>query len=201
MMFPFARSSCVSKAKMRLETPSDRHHKRSHSWPPFRIHHDQPKQDIDENPFAFFVSVPETAGAVAEDSLAAGIEEKARARSLSPFLTRRRTVEPDLAALTAESHIAKLKKWILKMEQRYFNHKVPNHIGVPENSPASPLQRSPGSPQLRGRGNIRGSPRTLASRVQGTRSHSAKPRAWREPSEDMWPVPEEQDEVGLGISM
>lgn len=186
---------------MAPKAPSDRHHKRSHSWPPFLLHHVQPKKDINENPFAFFVSVPEGAEAVPDDSLAAGIEETPRARSLSPFLTRRQAREPDLAALTVESHIAKLRKWILRMERRYFNHKLPNHLGVPENSPASPLLRSPGSPQLRGRGNTRGSPRAVASRTRGTRSHSAKPRVWREPSDDMWPVPEEQEEVGLGISM
>lgn len=200
-MFRNALSSSISTAKMTPKASLEHRHKRSHSWPPFRLHHVQPNKNIDENPFAFFVSAPEDAEAVPQDSFAAGIEETPRARSLSPFLTRRRPTEPDLAALTAESNIAKLKKWILKMERRYFNHKLPNHLGVPENSPASPLHHSPGSPQLRGRGNTRGSPRALASRTRGTRSHSAKPRAWREPAEYMWPVPEEQEEVGLGISM
>ena len=201
-MFLNAPSSSKAIVTMTQKASSDSHHKRSHSWPPFRLHHAQPKKTIDENPFAFFVSAPEDGEAVPEDSLAAGIEETPRARSLSPFLTRRKPIEPDLAALTAESHIAKLRKWIVKMERRYMNHKLPNHLSVPENSPASPLQQSPGSPQLRGRGNTRGSPRTLASRTRGTRSHSAKPRVWREPAEYMWSVPEEQEEVvGLGISM
>ena len=191
---------------MTLKAPSGRHHQRSHSWPPFHLHATPQKKSIDDDPFAFFISASDGPVIFPDDSTAAGIEPSPRARSLSPFLSRTHH-EPNLAALTAASRIAKLKKWIIKMERRYLNYKPPSPSGVPQNSPASPLQRSPApplprspaSPQIRGRGNTRGSPRSLASR--GTRSHSARPRVWREPSGDIWTVLEEQEDVGLGISM
>ena len=183
---------------MTPNTQPGRHHKRSHSWPPFRLHTATQKKDIDDNPFAFFISASGGPDTFPDDSLAAGIEQSPRARSLSPFLSRSHHA-PNLAALTAASHIAQLKKWIIKMERRYFNYKPPSPSGVPQNSPASSLQRSPALPQMRGRGNTRGSPRSLASR--GTRSHSARPRVWKEPGGDIWTVLEEQEDVGLGISM
>ena len=183
---------------MTPKAQSGHHHQRSHSWPPFHLYATPHKKNIDDDPFAFFISASNGPVTFPDDSIAAGIEQSARARSLSPFLSRTHH-EPNLAALTAASHIAKLKKWIIKMERRYLNYKPPSSSGVPQNSPASSLQRSPASPQTRGRGNARGSPQSLINR--STRSHSARPRVWKEPSGDIWTVLEEQEDVGLGISM
>ncbi|MCJ1404534.1 hypothetical protein MMC11_007760 [Xylographa trunciseda] len=174
------------------------HHRRSHSWPPFRVHSLERPKDIDENPFAFFITTAGGSDEIPEDSMSAGIEKTPRSRSLSP-LYRHKRQNPDLASLTVPNPFSRLKRWIQKMEKQYFHQGQLSPFEVPQNTPESLLPRSPVSPPSRGRGNIRGSPRSLRS--LDSRSHSGRPRVWREPSEDIWPVVEEHEEVGLGISL
>jgi len=224
-------------------TASKRNHKRSQSWPPLTIKRSrswpslkvqglsrQSKQNIDEDPFLFFISEPENIDSSWNENLSAGIEGISRARPLSPCFTRlqkqpktagssdkapqarplspfrphspffnRRQKDSEFVNPPAAPKTTKLKIWIQKMETRYRPKKRPVDITVPKNSPATPRPDSPASPQIRGRGNIRGSPRALASRSRGTRSHSERPRAWREPGEDIWTLSEEQEDLGLGI--
>lgn len=174
------------------------HHRRSHSWPPFRVHALHFSKSIDENPFAFFISTSDSVDDVSEESMSAGIEQMPRSRSLSPLHIHRNR-DPDLTSLTAPSPFLKLKKWIQRMERQYFHRGLLSPTEVPQNTPLSPLQRSPVSPQSRGRGNFRGSPKSPKS--PNSRSHSGRPRVWREPSEGIWPVVEEQEDIGLGISL
>ncbi|MCJ1421839.1 hypothetical protein MMC32_008206 [Xylographa parallela] len=174
------------------------HHRRSHSWPPFRVHSLERPKDIDENPFAFFITATRDSNEIPEDPMSAGIEKTPRSRSLSPLRLRVKH-NPDLASLTVPNPFSRLKRWIQKMEKQYFHQGQLSPLEVPQNTPVSLLPRSPISTPSRGRGNIRGSPRSLRS--PDSRSHSGRPRVWREPSEDIWPVVEEQEEIGLGISL
>ena len=172
-------------------------HKRRHSWPAFKVHvfHHPPK-DINENPFVFFLSAPDEPDEVLDD-ITAGIENVPRSRSLSPLLLPTHG-EERLFMSTESTSLAKLKKWIARMERRYFHH---THL-LPPQEPVTPLllapPSSPGSPQSRGRSHSRGN--LNGSRDTAIRSHSGKPRVWREPSEDIWPVLEEHEDLGLGIS-
>lgn len=184
-----------------------RHHNRRHSWPPLRLQVFKPNPVIDENPFAFFISAPEEDLDTFTDD--AGIENTPpRSRSLSPF--HRHTSNPSSPVVSAASTnpLIRLKRWIERMERRYF-HRQPASPDSPSTSPdvrrlsptqPVPIPNSPGSLDLRGRESYRLSP--PGSRQGAVRSHSGRPRVWRGPSQDIWPVMEEQElEMGLGISI
>ena len=88
------------------------------------------------------------------------------------------------------------------MELRCF-HRSPRAIERPELSPDPP--KPPAIPLIsasslgRGRKDIRtGS----SNRVRpDARSKPRRPRVWREPSEGLWSVAEEKEEIGLGITV
>ena len=174
----------------------DDHDTRRHSWPPFPVHIFRHSHDIDENPFEFFISAPENIDI--EDDLRAGIDEAPHAPSLSPFHFRIKSPSSPVLEHT-KSPIVKLKRWIERMERRYRHRPV---MVEPASSPTvpEPASNQPDVTSVRGRQNSRLSPPDGARR--SIRSHSARPRVWIRPGEDIWPVlEEEQDEVGLGISM
>ena len=85
------------------------------------------------------------------------------------------------------------------MELRCFR-RSPSSVEqlVPSPDPPELLQLARTvSPPLRGRRNVRIS---SSNRVTpNTRSRPRRPRVWREPSKDIWPVAEEGEEIGLGI--
>ena len=176
-----------------------RHHKRRHSWPPLHTHSPKHAHAIDENPFEFFISAPGSIGADVEDDLTAGINATPRSRSLSPSRLHHLATSPLLESVS--SPIARLKRWIERMEQRYIHHRQSPITTEPNISPKlSTLEpTSPKAPAPRGRRENRLSPKSGMRR--GVRSHSGRPRIWIEPGEDIWPVAEEQEDVGLGISL
>ena len=172
--------------------------KKRHSWPPLR----KPRAfyvdaTIDQDPFAYFISPAEDRDVFFNDDLSAGIDEHKRSRSESPG---HRSAYVSLAvASAASSPTAKLKKWIERMELRCF-HRSPSVIQRPMQSPDPPQPpafRTTVSPPLRGRRNMRSSSSNRSR--HSTRSHSRRPRVWQEPSEEIYPVPEEGEDVGLGI--
>lgn len=55
------------------------------------------------------------------------------------------------------------------------------------------------SPPLRGRRPTRSNRRRYGDKA--VRGHSQRARVWKAPDEDIWPVPEEQEDVGLGIKL
>lgn len=155
-------------------------------------------ESIDADPFAYFVSPSE------ERLFDAGISNEPRSHSLPPF--HRRTRVPLLISTNAKSPTARLKKWIERMETLYF-HRTTTDIPtstielVEPRQPASVPQIQPiaipRSPPVRGRGHARS---TSNQRVAANgRTPPRRPRVWREPSCDIWPVAEESEEVGLGI--
>ena len=171
--------------------------RKRHSWPsshPSRTTHFH--ENIDFDPFAFFIS-PASEQDQDINNLSAGIELGKRSKSLSPTLHREKTV---LSALTAvPSPTVKLKRWIERMELLCFR-RSPRMSERPVPSPdtlAFPEFVIPRSPPCRGRRNVRtGS----VHRVTSNRWDIARRRrVWREPSEQIWPVVEEGEDVGLGI--
>lgn len=177
-----------------------RHLRKRHSWPP--ICKDTAmfaNESIDADPFAYFVSSSE------ERLFDAGISNKARSHSLPPFHRRHRV--PLSISTNRKSPTARLKKWIEKMETLYFHRTTPDKPTpiielVEARQPASVPQLQPidvpRSPPVRGRGQARS---TSNQRVGANgRTPPRRPRVWREPSCDIWPVAEESEEVGLGIT-
>ena len=172
--------------------------RKRHSWPPLR----KPRafyldETIDRDPFAYFISPAEDRDIFLNDQLAAGINDSKRSRSFSP--AHRGAYSSSAAAWAAVSPTARLKKWIERMELRCF-HRSPSATPNPMPSPDPPklLEISHTvSPPLRGRRDVRSNSSHRVRR--NTRSHPRRPRAWREPSRDIWPVPEEGEDVGLGI--
>ena len=169
-----------------------------HSWPPLR----KPRafycdEAIDQDPFAYFISPADERDVFVNSHLAADIDKKKRPRSLSPF--RRNSFTIISAATAAASPTAKLKRWIERMELRCF-WRSPSSIEqlVPSPDPHKlPEIARTISPPLRGRRNVRIS---SSHRVTpSTRSRPRRPRVWREPGKDIWPVAEEGEEIGLGI--
>ena len=199
------------------------HHQRNHSWPPFRLHIPH-RKSIDEDPFSFFISSDSDSAGSIIDHMDADIETSIRSRSHSPQMLHNRAKL--LASPTGKS-IVKLKKWVEKMEVRYFHlkrphpsaasnepSKVPDIVvsdaDTPEPNlkrPASPTELEmieeaipiPFSPPLRGRRSRRSSRRPYGNIM--VRGHSKRARVWTEPSDNIWPVMEEDEEIGLGISL
>ncbi|KAL2047386.1 hypothetical protein N7G274_001407 [Stereocaulon virgatum] len=174
--------------------------RKRHSWPPLR----KPRsfyinESIDEDPFSYFISPAEDRDVFINSHLTAGINDKRRSRSLSP--AKHKTITSLAAAAAASSPTAKLKRWIERMELRCFRRSS----AMCERPMPSPNPQQPPeivqtvSPPVRGRRDIRSSSRQRVN--HNMRSHSRRPRVWREPSKDIWPVAEEGDGIGLGISV
>ena len=176
--------------------------RKRHSWPPLR----KPRafyfdESIDQDPFSYFISPAEDRNVFVNSHLTADIDSKRRSRSFSP--SNRDSFTIIVAADAASrSPTAKLKEWIDRMELRYF-HRTPKASEKPT-STSSPSLPNPleivqkDSPPVRGRNDFR-----IGSRQRvgyDGRSKPRRPRVWREPSENIWPVSEEgEDEIGLGI--
>ena len=184
---------------------------RRHSWPPFK-----PLQttfgggeQIDDNPFAFFISPSEDQDAFVESDLTAGITQQPRTRSLSPF-----RCQPHNSPLSAPPEwrpLAILRRLIRRLEARRYSTRRELSPSQPQTRAAPPLglhlqpgpsPTSPPSPQVsprtRGRRDLPSS--VGSSQTRQVRSHSGRPRIWREPGEDLWPLAEEGEDVGLGIT-
>jgi len=169
------------------------HHSR-HSWPPYetpakhpRAGNDRKSEDlsIDENPFSFFISPPAADERESdEDYFSAGIDSKPTPHS--PF-SRSRMNESSVTE-GAKSPAAVLRRWIKYMEARhpYLSHR--RQVEGPPSKPVVPFIVPSDDSTERGREADR-STETIRGRKQ-VRSHSGRPRSWREPSADLWPVSE-----------
>ena len=162
-----------------------------HSWPSLG----EPRsfaadKKIDDDPFAYFISPTEDRDVFFEADLAAGIRDnRGKSRSLSPVFPRRTHKFRKAWSHLADSPTSTFKRWIDRMEKQYFHrgplsHTVPL-LGSSELPP-------PISPPLRGRPYYRtgGAQRSTHS----GRTPSRRPRSWREPSIDIWPVLEERED-------
>ena len=168
--------------------------RKRNSWPPLR----QPisfyvNEKIDEEPFAYFISPADDGDVFYATSLTAGVGSNQRSRSLSPFHCKSTSILSEDES--DNSPVAKLKRWIQRMERQYFHRKTPIKETTTVQPPRAPAISSP---PVRGRGDTRTS---SSSRVtHNFRSPPRRPRVWKEPSTDLWTVAEEQEDVGLGIT-
>lgn len=171
------------------------HHSR-HSWPPYETppKHPRPGNDrksedlsIDENPFSFFISPPAGDDRESdEDYFSAGIDSKPTPPR-SPFLCSR-TNESLSVTEGAKSPAAVLRRWIKYMEARHPHLSHRRQVEEAPPKPVVPLIVPSDNSAERGREADR-SAETIRGRKQ-VRSHSGRPRSWREPSADLWPVSE-----------
>lgn len=176
--------------------------RKRHSWPPLR----KPSafyvdEKIDQDPFAYFISPSEEGDEFITnppEDLSAGISDSTRrTRSASPDIRKARALR--FASVVASSPTATLKKWIERMELRCFHRS-------PRKSPAATMQRpmpSPETPQILEMTPVNTSPSRGRREYRQGSTHRVgrkpRPRLWKAPSGDIWPVVEEREEVGLGI--
>ena len=168
--------------------------RKRHSWPPSRDTETENKDGaMDEDPFAYFVSSMGEEEHFLESNLSAGIINRRRSRSLPDF--RHKPLPGRSVVQRATSQATKFKRWIDRMEKQYFHRSSPE-VFTP--SPPSPPPDPLSAPSIKDRGrDIRS---TATSRIRNSvRTPPRRPRAWREPSGDIWPVAEEGEEIGLGI--
>ena len=181
-----------------LHIPSLR---KRHSWPSSaKSHANVLDEAVDDNPFSYFVSEPPKNSEACLGGTTAGIDNIPRSRSYSP---RYRVAL--VSSFVTSSPTNRLKRWIAKMEFRYFRGSPSGNSSTSQSpmpsSESFQLSRSSvtPSPQMRGRQDARvGSMRPI--KTTG-RSRPRRPKAWRAPSADLWPVVEDNEEerVGLGI--
>ena len=128
---------------------------------------------VDEDHLTYFIHP-------ADLSLAAGIRSD---HSLSPCSTK-------TSNTLSGGPLAKLKRWILRIERYYFRSKLPgrHHPVLLESTQPPEI----GSPGLRGRSDIRTS--SANRETLKLRPTPRRQRAWREPSGNLWPVAEEQED-------
>ena len=174
----------------------DEHDTRRHSWPPFPVRVFRHTHDINENPFEFFISTPGNLDV--EDNLTAGIKETSRSPSLSPLYFRIKS-HTSPSTEPATSPVMKLRRWVERVERRYRHRQTTVEPVSSSTVPALTLS-PPNLTDPRGRPNDRQV--QVHSNRRSVRSHSARPRVWITPGDDLWPVlEEEQEDVGLGISI
>lgn len=167
-----------------------------HSWPPLEVNKSpRAPPSINQDPFAHFLSPVLDDESNLQIHLAAGITNRRRSRSLPSFRPKTKPGQP--ATDKAKRRIAKLKKWIERMQVAYFHHSSPDNIPTISPPPVQPITLEELLPTERGRVVLF----TATSRKRAnTRTPPRKPRAWRQPSDNIWPVTEEAEDVGLGIS-
>ena len=154
--------------------------------------------DIEEDPFPYFVSDPcDACDTVPLSSISGG-------RSGKPDQDDQKQSQKPNSKLTHAKHLTRLRD-ILGLADPYSNFpKIEAQTTLDEMNQTQakqvvqPGKAIPVSPPLRGRPAFRGdsSSRTPIHGKGGSR----RPHVWRAPSEDLWPVEEEQDQVGLGIT-
>lgn len=167
--------------------------------------------DIDSNPFEFFLTSPEDS--VPDDEyfsdLSAGIEEATDVpttpvREISPSSLQRLALPPttkdvsylDLAgkgyAVPLSLHDFTLSHAAAKKNARRLPETPPTPVLRPTSPTGSDAPPSAMAP--RGRRIVRLGPRGRGK----TRSlESPRPHSWREPSPDVWSIPEESEAPGL----
>ena len=179
-----------------------RRHNRRHSWPPVRLSKKKPIQkNIDENPFAFFISPPDETPNYLFDHVDAGIEpvslppvRNSGVKSRKPLCRWRQRAQ-------AQKAVTKLKYWMRRMERFYRTDPLPQiaevvppptllaeHIGLPQTF-CNPFEDHSEPPPPRQR---------------RLKSHSARPRSWIDPPADLWTVFEENEDastMNLGRSV
>lgn len=165
-----------------------------HSWPPPRVtKSSSASSSIDQDPFAYFVSPNLDDESALQAHLTAGITNRRRSRSLPSFHPKPKHSLP--ATGRAKRRVARLKTWIDRMQMVYFHQSSSEQV-IPTPPPVPPEALEELTLMERGRN----TESSATSRIRAsTRTPPRKPRAWRQPSDNIWPVFEETEDIGLGI--
>ncbi|KAI9723280.1 MAG: hypothetical protein M1812_001162 [Candelaria pacifica] len=191
------------------------HHSR-HSWPPFAHFTSPPavpqaqstNPTIDEDPFSFFVSPTPSDDEIYVEDWNAGITSSisgheslssiptaTNAFPLSRFHFHRSPQATSSVTEAAKTPAAVLRRWTAYVE-KHQPHLIFRHQKHSSSKSSSPASSPASSPRL-GKVVMRGREKDdLALRARGrrqSRSRSSRPHSWREPSVDLYTVPEEKE--------
>ncbi len=180
--------------------------RRRDSWPPtiLRLNDDELDdiadiEDIDVNPFSYFLTTPEDADDDLED-LSAGIESDEEnthpVREVSPSSLPRISDDLDDESYLTYEDVG--RGFALPVTLQAFRD---THLSERNKKAAKILQESeiphyhhvPPTPTLRGRGMVRLAAPGGRGRGQTHSLPRSRPRSWREPSPDVWSIPEEDE--------
>lgn len=188
---------------------------RRDSWPPTRIrvasHTDEiTDDDLDSNPFSYFLTRPEddAEGEMQNVDLSAGIEQSTEGssssskqpiiRSVSPSAIQRKRLDEyavyddddddedyirDLK--TGFAVPMSLKEYLSANDVKKINHPGRKRDREPEHKT---------EPAIRGRGILKSPYGRGRSRTRSLSGGAMRPHAWREPSPDVWSIPEAIEE-------
>jgi hypothetical protein len=174
---------------------------RRDSWPPtiLRLHEDDTsEEEIDVNPFAYFLTSPppeEDDEIDFFEDLSAGIESenecKTPVREVSPSSLQRIPLET-----VDDAHAG--KGFAIPLSLRDFTLAHENKKKDKANRKAvAEFDHMPPTPTLRGRGIVRLTPSRGRGQVRSRSLSNLRPHSWREPSPDVWSIPEEKEDTEL----
>lgn len=156
-------------------------------------------EDIEGDPFGYILS----------PSLSAGIRNDKSPRAPSPFWIKASSSSKSTYFSSSDRRLVKVKRWILRIESWYLRGggggRLPgsgkqHHQGQNSNSTKSSIKAGDDGTratsmtgQARGRSEARTS--SANREVHGMRPTAGRQHLWRKPSESLWPVLEESEDV------
>lgn len=147
-------------------------------------------EEIEEDPFGYILS----------SSLSAGIRNDKSPRSPSPFWIK--ASSSNGSSFSSSDRLVKVKRWILRIESWYLrggkllgNGKKEHETS--DNSAKSIIiadgRTTSSTAQVRGRSDFRTS--STNREVHQMRATPGRQHLWRKPSESLWPVVEESEDI------
>lgn len=145
-------------------------------------------EEIEEDPFGYILS----------PSLSAGICKDKSSRSPSPFWIK--ASSSSSSSFSSSDRLAKVKRWVLRIESYYLRGKLPGQGGKQQqHSTPNPAKAiiadgtTRSIAQVRDRNDVRNS--SANREVHRMGAIPGRQHLWRKPSESLWPVVEESENV------
>lgn len=156
-------------------------------------------EEIEADPFGYILS---------PSLLSAGIRNDKSARSPSPFWIKASSTSKSSSFSSSDRRLVKVKRWILRIESWYLrrgggrrqqhhqDHQTPNPVKssiVKAADDAGARSTSTTTGKVRGRSDTRTS--SANREDQRMTTTPARQHLWRKPSESLWPVLEEPEDL------
>lgn len=151
-------------------------------------------EEIEEDPFGYILA----------PSLSAGIRNDKSPRSPSPFWIKASSNK--CSSFSSSDRMVKVKRWILRIESWYLRGGKLLGSGKQQQQQQHQTSNDPAkskiiaddgtkssTAQVRGRSDVRAS--SANREVHGLRATPGRRHLWRKPSESLWPVVEESEDV------